>query len=48
MLCPLLNGAIVALVYIDENRLLKTLDSGDSGIRFKAAYARKRQALGKA
>jgi hypothetical protein len=47
MLCPLLNGAIAALVY-DENRLLKKLDSGDSGIRFKAAYPRKRQPLGKA
>jgi hypothetical protein len=46
MLWLLLNGAIAALVYIDENRLLKRLDSGDSGIRFKAAYARKRQALG--
>jgi hypothetical protein len=48
MLCPLINGAITALVYIDENRLLKTLDSGDSGIRFKAAYPSQRQALGKA
>jgi hypothetical protein len=42
------SGAIAALVYIDENRLLKRLDSGDFGIRFKAAYPRKRQALGKA
>jgi hypothetical protein len=42
------SGAIAALVYIDENRLLKRLDSGDSGMRFKAAYPRKRQALGKA
>jgi len=48
MICPLLTGAIAALVYIDENRLLKRLDSGDSGMRFKAAYPRKRQALGKA
>jgi hypothetical protein len=48
MLCPLLKDAIAALVYIDENRLLKRLDSGDSGMRFKAAYLRKRQALGKA
>jgi hypothetical protein len=48
MLCPLLNGAIAALVYIDENRLLKRLNSGDSGMRFKATYTRKRQALGKA
>jgi hypothetical protein len=48
MLCPLLTGTIAALVYIDENRLLKTLDSGDSGIRFKAAYPSPRQALGKA
>jgi hypothetical protein len=48
MLCPLLKDAIAALVYIDENRLLKRLDSGDFGIRFKAAYLRKRQALGKA
>jgi hypothetical protein len=46
MLCPLLKDAIAALVYIDENRLLKRLDSGESGIRFKAAYPRKRQALG--
>jgi hypothetical protein len=38
MLCPRINGAIAALVYIDENRLLKRLDSGDFGIRFKAAY----------
>jgi len=29
MLCPLLTDAIAALVYIDENRLLKRLDSGD-------------------
>jgi len=42
------SGAIVALVYIDENQLLKKLDSGDSGIRFKAAYPSPRQALGKA
>jgi hypothetical protein len=42
------SGDLAALVYIDENRLLKRLDSGDSGIRFKAAYPRKRQALGKA
>jgi hypothetical protein len=48
MLCPLLNSAIAALVYIDENRVLKRLDSGDFGMRFKAAYLRKRQALGKA
>jgi hypothetical protein len=48
MLCPLLNGAIAALVYIDKNRLLKRLDSGDFGIRFKAAYPSQRQALGKA
>jgi hypothetical protein len=48
MLCPLIKGAIAALVYINKNRLLKTLDSGDSGIRFKATYPRKRQALGKA
>jgi hypothetical protein len=48
MLCPLLNGAIAALVYINKNRLLKTLDWGDFGIRFKAAYPKKRQALGKA
>jgi hypothetical protein len=31
------SGAIAPLVYIDENRLLKRLDSGDSGIRFKLA-----------
>jgi len=48
MLGPLLTDAIAALVYINKNRLLKKLDSGDSGIRFKAAYLRKRQALGKA
>jgi hypothetical protein len=42
------SGDLAALVYIDENRLLKRLNSGDSGIRFKAAYLRKRQALGKA
>jgi hypothetical protein len=48
MLCHLLYGDLAALVYIDENRLLKRLDCGDSGIRFKAAYLRKRQALGKA
>jgi hypothetical protein len=48
MLCPLIKGDLAALVYIDENRLLKRLDCGDSGIRFKAAYLRKRQALGKA
>jgi hypothetical protein len=48
MICPLLKDAIAALVYIDENRLLKRLDSGDFGISFKAAYLRKRQALGKA
>jgi hypothetical protein len=41
------SGAIAALVYIDENLLLKRLDSGDFGIRFKAAYPKKRQALGK-
>ncbi len=41
------SGDLAALVY-DENRLLKRLDSGASGIRFKAAYLRKRQALGKA
>jgi hypothetical protein len=45
---PLLTGPIAVLVYIDENRLLKRLDSGDFGIRFNAAYPRKRQALGKA
>jgi len=48
MLCPLLTDASAALIYIDENRLLKRLDSGDFGIRFKAAYLRKRPALGKA
>jgi hypothetical protein len=48
MICPLINGDLAALVYIDENRLLKTLDCGDFGIRFKAAYPRQRQALGKA
>jgi hypothetical protein len=48
MLCPFLNGAIAALVYIDENLLLKRLDSGDFGMRFKAAYPSQRQALGKA
>jgi hypothetical protein len=48
MLCPLLTGELAALVYIDKNRLLKKLDSGDFGIRFKAAYLRKRPALGKA
>jgi hypothetical protein len=42
------SGDLATLVYIDENRLLKRLDSGDSRIRFKAAYLRKRQALGKA
>ena len=42
------SGAIAALVYIDENRLLKRLDSGDFGIRFNAAYPSPRQALGKA
>ena len=42
------SGAIAPLVYIDENLLLKRLDSGDFGIRFKPAYLRKRQALGKA
>jgi len=42
------SGAIAALVYIDENRLLKRLDSGDSSISFKAAYPSQRQALGKA
>jgi hypothetical protein len=48
MICPFLKGAIAALVYIDENRLLKKLDSGDFGIRFKPAYPSQRQALGKA
>jgi hypothetical protein len=47
MICPLLNGAIAALVYIDENRLLKRLDSGDFGIRFKAAYRGKGKLWGK-
>jgi hypothetical protein len=47
MLCPLLNGDLAALVYIDENRLLKRLDSGDSGIRFKAAYRVKGKLWGK-
>jgi hypothetical protein len=42
------SGDLAALVYIDENRLLKRLDSGDFGIRFKAAYPSQRQALGKA
>jgi hypothetical protein len=42
------SGDLAALVYIDENRLLKTLDSGDFGISFKAAYPSQRQALGKA
>jgi len=41
------SGAIAALVYIDENRLLKRLDSGDSGIRFKAAYRVKDKFWGK-
>ena len=44
---PLLTGAIAALVYIDENRLLKRLDSGDWGIRFKAAYRVKGKLWGK-
>jgi hypothetical protein len=41
------SGDLAALVYIDENLLLKRLDSGDFGIRFNAAYPKKRQALGK-
>jgi hypothetical protein len=47
MLCPLLNGDLAALVYIDKNRLLKTLNSGDFGIRFKAAYPVKGKLWGK-
>jgi hypothetical protein len=39
------SGAIAALVYIDENRLLKRLNSGDFGIRFKAAYTREKGKL---
>jgi hypothetical protein len=39
------SGAIAALVHIDENRLLKRLYFGDSGIRLKAAYPRERPAL---
>jgi len=38
------SGAIAAR-YIS---MLKRLDSGDWGMRFKAIYLRKRQALGKA
>jgi hypothetical protein len=41
------SGDLAALVYIDENRLLKRLDSGDSGIRFKAAYRVKGKLWGK-
>jgi len=47
MICPLLKDAIATLVYIDENRLLKRLDSGNSGIRFKAAYRGKGKLWGK-
>jgi len=47
MLCPLLKDAIAVLVYIDKNQLLKRLDSGDSGIRFKAAYRGKGKLWGK-
>jgi len=41
------SGDLAALVYIDENRLLKKLDWGDSGIRFKAAYRGKGKLWGK-
>jgi hypothetical protein len=41
------SGDLAALVYIDENQLLKRLDSGDWGIRFKAAYRVKGKLWGK-
>ncbi len=41
------SGDLAALVYIDKNRLLKRLDSGDSGMRFKAAYRVKDKLWGK-